>query len=638
MGDLVAQRPYKAVADSLERLLPGAHDTLKAKYLMAMGRSCLGSDDARAHAYFQQLEAVAERNQLELERGQSIFFQGITVHPSLGSALCLPYYERCLPIFEKEKALVWVGHTLLNLGSHHRLNSRYVKSLDYLMRALRNAEALNDSLLLCRTHQRIGYLYDRMSQHREAIAWHRRSVLLAEKLQLKAELADGLQGMGMAYDELSFPDSAIFFQEKALSIYRELDDSESIANVLANFGNTYNKVGRFPLALQLLQEAYAIFERLDDPKGLAHAGVNLGRTLSELGQLDRSEKMLHQALERAEVHNRGEFVAEANLRLSELYEKKGDHQRSLSFFKAYKTCSDSLLSKENFRQLAEIREIYEAEKKDRQLQITALELDTERARNRNHFMGGSALVMALVLATAYWINRQRFQQAEQLRTKEQLFQTQLLANSLQTQEAERKRIAGDLHDGLGQQLASLKFGLEQIGLEMQEGPLKKRLLALYEQIDHSSREVRALSHQMMPKALADLGLVPALEDMLARTFGNGPIACDLAIFGLQPEDRLPETIEIHIYRIAQELASNILKHSGATEVHFSLLLNGNVLQMVVEDNGKGLGDAAQPHGIGLENIRSRLSSIDGEWLVSPGPLNRGLEVRVRVNLPADAVR
>ncbi len=152
MGDLGAQTPYNAVADSLERLLPGAHDTLKAKYLMAMGRSCLGSDDARAHAYFQQLEAVAERNQLELERGQSIFFQGITVHPSLGSALCLPYYERCLPIFEKEKALVWVGHTLLNLGSHHRLNSRYVKSLDYLMRALRNAADFIYSLLLFCSH------------------------------------------------------------------------------------------------------------------------------------------------------------------------------------------------------------------------------------------------------------------------------------------------------------------------------------------------------------------------------------------------------------------------------------------------------------------------------------------------------
>lgn len=180
-------------------------------------------------------------------------------------------------------------------------------------------------------------------------------------------------------------------------------------------------------------------------------------------------------------------------------------------------------------------------------------------------------------------------------------------------EEERKRIAKDLHDGVGQQLSALKRGfetiLEQVGLEQRE-----KVLQLKGLVDETAKDTREISHQMMPRALTELGLVPAIEDSLNKTLRTADIQFEFEHFNLR--GRYSERKEIAIYRILQELVNNIIKHSGADQVNVQLFENQDNLILIVEDNGRGLTNSSAD-GVGILNIKNRLNTFKGRVNLEP---------------------
>ncbi len=179
-------------------------------------------------------------------------------------------------------------------------------------------------------------------------------------------------------------------------------------------------------------------------------------------------------------------------------------------------------------------------------------------------------------------------------------------------EDERRRIAKDLHDGLGQQLTAIKMGFQRLSVatEDQEVNFLKKL------IDETAREARDISHKMMPRSLVELGLVPAIEDMLSKSFRPMDVTYTFEHFNL--DERYEERLEITIYRIIQELINNVIKHSEATTVAVQLFKNREQLILVVEDDGRGLKETDQ-RGNGLLGIKHRLNALNGKVNWSPSP-------------------
>lgn len=209
---------------------------------------------------------------------------------------------------------------------------------------------------------------------------------------------------------------------------------------------------------------------------------------------------------------------------------------------------------------------------------------------------------------------------DQIRIEEQ---QKGLTAVIQAQEDERKRIAKDLHDGIVQQLGGLKLGLQKVFMDSETEESNKLVSIL----DESAQELRELSHKMMPRSLSELGLVPALQDMLENSLGNTTIKYKFEHFGI--EGRFAENIEIAIYRIAQELINNVIKHSKATAVNVQLFKTGNDVLLIVEDNGKGIDKIERKEGIGLINISSRLNTINGKVNFEPSP-ESGTLVTVKI--------
>ncbi|MEM6298048.1 MAG: sensor histidine kinase, partial [Bacteroidota bacterium] len=222
---------------------------------------------------------------------------------------------------------------------------------------------------------------------------------------------------------------------------------------------------------------------------------------------------------------------------------------------------------------------------------------------------GFLIVLGLAI---YEYNRARQRQRLQtaiLEEKERGFRSIILAT-----EEERKRISKDLHDGIGQQLTALRLALIHISQKF-TGEEKIEVEKITTSFSKAAEEVRAISHQMMPKALLERGLVEAVEDLLQETFAFSQIQYEFEHSNM--ERRFDEKVEISIYRITQELVNNVVKHSGATQVSVQLIHVGQRLMLLVEDNGKGI-PTENTSGHGLLNIKSRLDMVNGNVNLESG--------------------
>jgi signal transduction histidine kinase len=172
------------------------------------------------------------------------------------------------------------------------------------------------------------------------------------------------------------------------------------------------------------------------------------------------------------------------------------------------------------------------------------------------------------------------------------------------QEEERNRLGRDLHDGLLSFLGNVHLKLQSI-LENNHDP---KLIEVKNQIFEGIRETRVLSHDLTPPFLEELGLEKALENQLLGIQQSGTIK--ITLFTLL-ESAISQSIQVTIYRICIELINNVIKHSGAHELHVALTNTQKEIQLMVEDDGVGFDTQLAVNGIGLKNIQNRVQYLKG---------------------------
>ena len=202
-------------------------------------------------------------------------------------------------------------------------------------------------------------------------------------------------------------------------------------------------------------------------------------------------------------------------------------------------------------------------------------------------------------------------------------------------EAERRRTARELHDELGQSLTALKMDLESLrsALPPSQPDLGDRVRSMHALLDGTIAATRRIAADLRPLMLDDLGLAAALDWLTQNFSKHTGIATDLVIDDSVAQ--VPEPIASALYRITQESLTNVAKYAQATNAEIRLERDGDWVQLLVRDNGRGIGAADQDkHGtFGLLGIRERVSLLGGEVSIAGEP-GRGSEVRARIPLAA----
>jgi two-component system, NarL family, sensor histidine kinase UhpB len=195
---------------------------------------------------------------------------------------------------------------------------------------------------------------------------------------------------------------------------------------------------------------------------------------------------------------------------------------------------------------------------------------------------------------------------------------------LAAQEAERLRIARELHDEIGQTLTAVALRAEHRA--EQAGSQHPEFAELAEIVQQSLADVRRISLELRPGALDELGLINALISLCARVENESSLRVRRALEG--PIPALPRDVELAVYRIAQEALTNVMRHSGASEVDVALSCTDDQLMLSVHDNGRGLPEDVREGG-GLTGMRERAMLVGADLDVST---NAGVSVTLRLPL------
>jgi len=211
------------------------------------------------------------------------------------------------------------------------------------------------------------------------------------------------------------------------------------------------------------------------------------------------------------------------------------------------------------------------------------------------------------------------------------YQKDLLKATIHAQEKERKRISQDLHDDIGAMLSTIRLSLNGIVkgqslTDQQTGKIQNTKSL----IDETVRNVRRISHDLLPATLEEFGLSHAMEQLLNKIELNTNLQVEYHLDHDLPN--LDKLKELALYRITQELCNNIIKHADATKIEVWLTQNNDSLEITVLDDGNGFYDRKEESksatGLGLKNIESRLSMIEAEINYEPAPI-RGTKVQIK---------
>lgn len=205
-----------------------------------------------------------------------------------------------------------------------------------------------------------------------------------------------------------------------------------------------------------------------------------------------------------------------------------------------------------------------------------------------------------------------------------------LRRAVEAQEAERTRVARELHDEAGQVLTALAVHLRALEAEVGPGPAAERLAELRRSVGHASASVRELATRLRPSSLREHGLADAIEEQAARVRAGG-IDVDVDLRGIG--ERIPEDVETVLFRVVQEALTNTARHSGARSVSVVASAHDGRLRLVVEDDGCGFDPATPTSRLGLAGIRERVALIGGRLRIESSP-GTGSAVMVDVDLPS----
>jgi signal transduction histidine kinase len=235
---------------------------------------------------------------------------------------------------------------------------------------------------------------------------------------------------------------------------------------------------------------------------------------------------------------------------------------------------------------------------------------------------GTLVVVVLITCLFFFViiyQRKMIKSQVELRAMHDRRQSDLMNAVFETQESERKRLAEDLHDSVGQVLSTIKLNLHRLDKNCVSETTQPLLADTRKLTDECIQEIRNIIHNVLPPILTDYGFLVALEALSTKVEQSTRITVkfDKNITA----QRFPTEIELALYRIAQELFGNAIKHSDATIIHLSVSKEAGYMIMEFKDNGVGFKLDEVKQGFGIKNLESRVQLINGEINIYSKPLS-----------------
>jgi two-component system NarL family sensor kinase len=544
----------------------------------------------------------------------------------------IEFYNKSLDTYnqiERKKT----SDILYNIALVYERKNDYKAAASYLIQSLKIDEKYNNQDGAAWTLVEIGYVYKKLNNNLKAVEYYKKAKLLSEKINVDEVSIIALNNIGNCYNEDKKYDTALIYYSQSLEIAKRTNNVYRIVTIMDNIAAIYFEKKDYQKALNCFLQSIEKYNKNLDKQDISIAYINIAEVYGKTQQYEKALEYLQKSLSIAkEIHSQ-EQLKTAYQSLSEVYKDLKQYKLALEYSELYSTIKDSIYDKEVSKQVSEMETKYETEKKEKAIALLNVDIQSKQkdkelletqVEKRNSIIYGTVSGALLLIASIVLLfNRRQLRQKNKHQSEIFKQQESTAISILEGQENERARIAKDLHDSVGTFLSTLK-----INLELFEGAIAKEKTESYhaalELIDKISAELRNIMKNLSNETLQEYGLVNAFEDLIARINRLGGTQFNFHSQGLsvRPEN----IIEINLYRVGQELLSNCIKYAKASNATLQLMARENKILLMLEDNGTGFdiqnpGSINKDHGMGLKNVRDRVSFIKGTVQIESDSVN-----------------
>ena len=534
----------------------------------------------------------------------------------------IEYSLKALGIYEKQKAQRNLAVSYINLGNSYAEKQDLDKAAKYYEKGMKTSEeiGLTPGIQICMNN--MASIALRKGQFQQSIDGYEKVLANAEKNKEANSMGIVYQNLGVAYTRMKNYEKALPYFQKSEAI-KTLTVAEKI--------ELYSHRAEYDSAVGDFRSAFiyqARFRKMQD--SLVNDKRN--KDLSEIKTKYETEKK-EQQISMLNVQNQLQSTdLEKNklaLKNKELLVKEKDFM-----------LEGQMLTLENQKLEISTKDIslkatsLENEKNQQKVQILDVENQLKKAAldRRNIWLGviGGAFLLTCLLGYLLF-NRRKLQQEAKLQAEVTKQQELAIQAVLEAEERERKRISSDLHDGVGQTIMALKMNLMGINdyIDFKNEKARKVFENALSLATDSAKEVRSISHQMMPNALLKSGLASALREFINKVEVEN-LKINLSVNNLNQS--IDGNIEKVLYRVIQESVNNVVKHAQASELNIQLSKTTQFIEATIEDNGVGFDPKERDfEGIGLKNIRDRVAFLKGSVDISS---QKGKGTLLAISIPA----
>jgi two-component system NarL family sensor kinase len=528
-------------------------------------------------------------------------------------------------------ALDILGTIHLNLGNH-------LSALDFYLQELALLET-NEELQkhIGSVYINLGSLYEVMELNPRALEYQQKAELFFAKQAQPDSNQLAILALNQANVALKMDnfDAAGNYMSLACSYFSQQENLHMLAKCANNEGLIALGQNRSSDALHAFREA--LNHLLETEEGHIEDQIrfliNLSQAYEQLNQKSASYRSAQEAYRLARDVASPAVMLEVHGRMKDFFARYGEADSALFHFQIADSLNQILFDQERENMLIIADFESEASKSKERLARTLIELGASEMQAKMLSVGLGILLLVLILiGWSFYQFRSRKKAQIELMAEREKNQAQLLQGMIQEQELksisfiiegqekEKKRISEELHDGLGGTLAAVRISLDQFRRQLKDLPSQ-----MLEDFDYALRllregteDVRRISHDMGAVRLKHGGLVPALQDMCLNLARHQSFVAKMETEGLEML-RINSEIEFHLYRIAQELFQNVIKHAQASQIKLQLTNAGGRLHLYMWDDGKGFDPAKVSGGMGMENLRLRTQQLNGKLHIDSAP-------------------
>ncbi len=536
------------------------------------------------------------------------------------------------------------------LGITHFRTGNYSLAIDNFYTALKYYNALNNQYGAALCYINLGNIYYFNKDYPRALEEYQKVLDISKQLKDESIALGVYTNLGSLYLSQQNYDKALYYFNYNLRVTNPKTTKPlSYAGIYNNIGLIYKHLANYDSALHYFNKALVIQKKQDYLMGMIQSNANIGITYIEMKQYSKAKTLLETTLVKAENAKMGETIKEIHHGLSVIHAALDEPVKALESFQKYVIFKDSINSVEVSKKINEYKEKYESEKKDREIeklqQVTELEkLKNEKQviiNNRQRWTGiGLLITISALLVMVYFIrktskikikaNLERMARNEEMARQKML---DLIKNQevtsinsfMEGQDRERSRVASELHDRLGSLLSTVKLHFSSLEATVAKTDQERDNFSFaLDLLDNSVSEVRNISHNLSKGVIVQFGLKGAIETLRDAINTAGRIKINFIFAGI-PLNLSPD-VEIELFRIVQELVTNAIKHSLATEIFVQMISDQEELTLMVEDHGVGFDmNSIGEKGLGLKNLQARVNQIGGEYHYETAP-GKGVNV------------